>query len=152
MFNLHIKAENKFIPLIYNVFLFISICLQIFNINKMGTIRNICETLLRLYNSNINGGNLNRLHLYYPYFKDISEHNFGVRSTNYNNNNSLVQAYLNPIENQLIFRFVDSQARCIPNGTLASNPGLTVHSNIVHVFGAHEAPHGTVGDWVDSWN
>lgn len=113
----------------------------------MGTIRNICQTLLRLYNSNVNGNDLDRVHWYYPYFKDLSEHNFWVRTTNFDNNNSIVQAYLNPMDHQLIFRFVDSQARCIPNGTLASNPGLTVHSNIVHVFGVHEAPHGLADNW-----
>jgi len=107
----------------------------------MENIGNICSILLRLYNSNVNGNDLDRLALYSAYFKDLSVHNSWVRTTNFNNN-FIAKAYLNIMDHQLVFRLVDAQNRCIPNGTLASNPGLTVKGNLIHVFGVHDAPLG----------
>lgn len=112
----------------------------------MGTIYNICDTLLRLYNSNINGHHQNRLTVYFAYFRDLSVHNSWVRRTNFNNNNYIVQAYLNPMHHQLVFRFVDALNRSI-HSTLHSNPGLTIHNDLIHVFGAHDAPLNLVDDW-----
>jgi len=107
----------------------------------MENIGNICSILLRLYNSNANDNDLDRLAFYSAYFRDLSVHNSWVRTTNFNNN-FLAKAYLNIMDHQLVFRLVDAKKRCISNGTLASNPGLTVHGNLIHVFGVHDAFHG----------
>jgi hypothetical protein len=101
--------------------------------------RIICQTLIRLYNSNINGNDLDRLPLYLAYFKDISQYNQWVRATNFHNS-YLVKAYISNMNHQLVFQFVDAQNRVIPNGTLESNPGVTVYDNLIHVFGVHGAP------------